>query len=129
MPYFSVIHSLVLALAVTLFASGSQAKTTTATPSALPQVGFSIIKTGKVAVVERLLLPGGRLGKKIDTNFSAFLIEHKQDYLLFDTGLGGKIKTQYEQEMPYWQRPFFTFDQPVSPARQQLDAAGFSPYR
>jgi hypothetical protein len=102
MPYFSVIHSLVLALAVTLFASGSQAKTTTATPSALPQVGFSIIKTGKVAVVERLLLPGGSLGKKIDTNFSAFLIEHKQDYLLFDTGLGGKIETQYEQDMPYW---------------------------
>lgn len=126
MPYLSAIQC--LALATVFFASTSQAKEPVAdTPRGQPQVGFSIIKTGKVAVVERLLLPGGSLRKKIDTNFSAFLIKHRSDYLLFDTGLGRKIDAQYAQDMPYWQRPFFKFDKPVSPARQQLDAAGYAP--
>ena len=125
MPYSLIVHS--FALAAALLGSGTQAQSTTLTTPALPHVGFSIIKTGKVAVVERLLLPDGSIGKKIDTNFSAFLIKHKQDYLLFDTGLGSKIEVQYDQDMPYWQRPFFRFEKPVSPARQQLDAAGFAP--
>lgn len=125
MPYSSVLFC--LALVATLFTAGIHAQTNTGIPPALPQVGFSILKTSKVAVVERLLLPEGSLNKKIDTNFSAFLIKHKQDYLLFDTGLGSQIDAQYEQDMPGWQRPFFKFDRPVSPARQQLDAAGFAP--
>lgn len=129
MHSFLAIRSLALAIAVNVFASSIQAQPTIDQPLALAQVAFSIIKTGKVAVVERLLLPDGSLAKKIDTNFSAFLIKHKQDYLLFDTGLGSRIDAQYEQDMPYWQRPFFTFDKPVSPARQQLDAAGFSPVK
>ena len=80
-----------------------------------------------MSVAERLLLPEGSLSKKIDTNFSAFLIKHKNDYLLFDTGLGANIATQYAQDMPYWARPFFKFDKPVLPARKQLDDAGFAP--
>ena len=118
--------ALSLSLAASFVASTAQAQPTGIPPQTLPQVGFSIIKTSKVAVAERLLLPDGSLGKKIDTNFSAFLIKHKQDYLLFDTGLGSKIEAQYAQDMPHWQRPFFKFDKPVSPARQQLDAAGFA---
>lgn len=90
-------------------------------------MGFSIIKTGKVSVAERLLLPDGSLTKKIDTNFSGFLINHKNDYLLFDTGLGANIEAQYAQDMPYWARAAFKFDKPVLPARRQLDAAGFAP--
>ena len=116
-----------LALAATLFAGAASAQTVTTAPPALPQVGFSIIKTSKVAVAERLLLPDGSLGKKIDTNFSAFLIKHQSDYVLFDTGLGRNIEAQYAQDMPYWQRPFFKFDKPVLPARKQLDDAGFAP--
>lgn len=94
-----------------------------------PEIGFSIIKTSKVSVQERLLKPDGSLFKKIDSNFSAFLIKHHQDYLLFDTGLGRNIKEQYDQDMPLWQRPFFKFDLPVSSAREQLDRAGFSPIK
>jgi len=94
-----------------------------------PRVGFSILKTSKVTVAERLLVPGGSYLHKIDTNFSAFLIKHNQDYLLFDTGLGTQIDAQYEHDMPHWQRPFFTFDKPVVPARKQLDDAGFAPVR
>ncbi len=121
-----------LLIAAALFASAAPAQQASAVavasaPPARPQVGFSIIKTGKVSVAERLLLPDGSLTKKIDTNFSAFLIKHKDDYLLFDTGLGVNIEAQYGQDMPYWARPVFKFDKPVHPVRKQLDGAGFAP--
>lgn len=98
-----------------------------ATASATPRVGLSIIKTSQVAVREALLVPGGSLFKEIDSNFSAFLIKHGEQYLLFDTGLGGKIDQQYQQDMKFWQRPFFKYDKPINPARAQLDKAGIAP--
>lgn len=124
MKYFLAVQSLVLA--TVLLVGNASAQPVNTAPPALPHVGFSVIKTSKVAVAERLLLPDGSLSKKIDTNFSAFLIKHQQDYVLFDTGLGSKIEAQYDQDMPYWQRPFFKFDKPVLPARKQLDDAGFA---
>ncbi|MCX7220721.1 MAG: MBL fold metallo-hydrolase [Burkholderiales bacterium] len=90
-----------------------------------PDIGFSIIKTGKISVLEGLLKPGGSFLHKIDTNFSAFLIKHHDDYLLFDTGLGSQIDAQYDQEMPYWQRPFFSYDKTIIPASEQLKAAAY----
>jgi glyoxylase-like metal-dependent hydrolase (beta-lactamase superfamily II) len=100
-----------------------------ATPAdpAPPEVGFSIVKTSQVAVVERLLSPGGSLLKQIDSNFSAFLIKHKQDYFLFDTGMGAQVDGQYQQGMPFWLRPFFKYERPVVPARDQLARAGLPP--
>ncbi len=125
MKYFSVLQSFTLAAA--LLCGAAQAQAPAAAPLATPQVGFSIIKTGKVSVAERLLLPGGSLFKKIDTNFSAFLIKHKNDYILFDTGLGANIETQYAKDMPYWARLAFKFEKPVVSARKQLDEAGYAP--
>lgn len=93
----------------------------------LPEVGFAIIKTAKVSVMEGLLKPGGSFAKKIDSNFSAFLIKHQQDYLLFDTGMGSQIGAQYRQDMALWLRPFFKYEDPVVPARLQLDRAGMAP--
>lgn len=107
------------------FTTSIFAQTTSTTSIDTPEIGFSIIKTSKVSVQERLLKPDGSIFKKIDSNFSAFLIKHHQDYLLFDTGLGRQIETQYQQDMPLWQRPFFKFDTPVISAKDQLDAAGF----
>ena len=95
--------------------------------SALPEVGFAVIKTSKVSVREGLLKPGGSFLKKIDSNFSAFLIKHKQAYLLFDTGMGTRIAEQYGQDMALWRRPFFNYEEPVVPARVQLDRAGWAP--
>lgn len=115
------------AMAALLFSAPVPAQTAPAAAESRPAVGFSVIRTSKVAVAERLLVPGGSYTKQIDTNFSAFLIKHYQDYLLFDTGLGKQIEDQYRQDMPYWQRPFFTFDKPVVSALQQLDAAGYAP--
>jgi glyoxylase-like metal-dependent hydrolase (beta-lactamase superfamily II) len=125
MKFIQALQSLLLF--ATLLCGTAQAQAPVTAPPALPQVGFSIIKTGKVSVAERLLLPDGSMTKKIDTNFSAFLIKHKNDYVLFDTGLGANIETQYAQDMPYWARLAFKFEKPVLPARQQLDAAGFAP--
>lgn len=92
-----------------------------------PTVGFAIVKTSQVAVAQRLLTPNGSLLKKIDTNFSAFLIKHQQDYLLFDTGLGEQVDAQYQQDMPLWMRPFFKYDRPVVSVRAQLAKAGLPP--
>jgi glyoxylase-like metal-dependent hydrolase (beta-lactamase superfamily II) len=92
-----------------------------------PTVGFAIVKTSQVAVAQRLLAPNGSLFKQIDSNFSAFLIKHKQDYLLFDTGLGEQVDAQYQQDMPLWMRPFFKYDRPVVSARAQLAKAGLPP--
>ena len=131
MQHLFTAFALALALASCLLppAAHAQIAAPVAAHESLPRVGFAIIKTSKVSVMERLLVPAGSFSKKIDTNFSAFLIKHQQDYLLFDTGLGQHIEAQYGQDMPYWQRPFFKFDRPVRPARSQLDAAGFAPVR
>ena len=98
------------------------------TPAA-PDVGFAIVKTSQVAVVEALLVPGGSVTKQVDSNFSAFLIKHHDDYLLFDTGMGSRIDGQYQQGMPIWWRPFFKYDKPVVSARTQMDQAGMAPLK
>lgn len=97
------------------------------THAAPPKVGFAIIKTSQVAVPQALLVPGGDITRQVNSNFSAFLIKHHGDFLLFDTGLGEQIDAQYQQGMPLWWRPFFTYDKPVVSARTQLDRAGMPP--
>ncbi|MEJ6005184.1 MBL fold metallo-hydrolase [Paucibacter sp. AS339] len=113
-----------------LMASAMLLKPASAAPSQtppLPEIGFAIIKTSRVAVMEGLLVPGGSFSKQIDSNFSAFLIKHRDEYFLFDTGMGRQIGEQYRADMPLWWRPFFKYEAPVSPAREQLDRAGIAP--
>ena len=98
-------------------------------PGTVPDVGFAIIKTSQVAVVEALLVPGGSITQQVDSNFSAFLIKHHDDFFLFDTGMGTQIDAQYQQGMPLWWRPFFKYDKPVVSARAQLDKAGMPPLK
>lgn len=90
------------------FAATVQAQTLDPKATTLPEVGFAIIKTSQVAVMQALLVPGGSITEQVDSNFSAFLIKHNNDYLLFDTGMGRQIEGQYQQGMPPWWRPFFT---------------------
>lgn len=89
-----------------------------------PSVSLAIIKTARVAVAEGLLVPGGSFTRHIDSNFSAFLVRHGDELLLFDTGMGSQIDSQYQEDMPRWWRPFFKYEAPVRPARQQLQEAG-----
>lgn len=107
----------------------SHAQTLSTKNSVAPDVGFAIVKTSQVAVVEALLVPGGSFTRQVDSNFSAFLIKHHDDYLLFDTGMGTQIDNQYQQGMPMWWRPFFKYDKPVVSARTQLDHAGLPPLK
>ena len=107
----------------------AHAQTTASNPGPLPDVGFAIVKTSQVAVPEVLLVPGGSVAKQVHSNFSAFLVKHHDDYLLFDTGMGSQIDRQYQQGMPVWWRPFFKYDKPVVSARAQLDKAGIPPLK
>ncbi|MBK7003085.1 MAG: MBL fold metallo-hydrolase [Rhodoferax sp.] len=117
-------------LILTLFLAATlQAQTPDTKASTPPDVGFAIIKTSQVAVAQALLVPGGNITQQVDSNFSAFLIKHHNDYLLFDTGMGKQIDGQYQQGMPMWWRPFFKYDKPVVSAREQLDKAGIPPLK
>ncbi|MBX3587492.1 MAG: MBL fold metallo-hydrolase [Ramlibacter sp.] len=93
----------------------------------MPAVRFAVIKTAALPVKEALLFAGGRLGHPAVTNFSAFLIQHGDSRFLFDTGLGSQVAQQYAQDMPLWMRPFFKYEGPVLPVRQQLAQAGVPP--
>jgi glyoxylase-like metal-dependent hydrolase (beta-lactamase superfamily II) len=117
-------------LGMTVFLTSMlHAQTLSPKTNAAPDVGFAIIKTSQVAVVEALLVPGGSITTQVDSNFSAFLIKHHDEYLLFDTGMGTQIDNQYQQGMPIWWRPFFKYDKPVVSARTQLDKAGLPPLK
>ena len=87
-------------------------------------VAFSLVKTGHTHAPAGLVVSGGSFGHKLEINHVAILVQHGQDLFLFDGGLGRKIATQYAADMPWWARPSFHYEQPVTPARDQLDAAG-----
>lgn len=92
-----------------------------------PRIGFSILETGSLTVREGLLFAGGDFLTTVQNDFSAFLVKHGETLLLFDTGLGRNVREQYRADMPLWRRPFFRYEEPLSPARDQLDAAGVGP--
>ena len=87
------------------------------------------MKTSKIRVREAMLFAGGSFSRERDNNFSAFVIRHGDELLLLDTGLGSQIAAQYGQDMPRWGRPFFRYEDPVAPARDQLAQAGLPPIR
>jgi glyoxylase-like metal-dependent hydrolase (beta-lactamase superfamily II) len=91
-----------------------------------PEVAFSLVRTAHVEAQEGLVYSGGKLTQKVGINHVAVLVRHGQDRFLFDTGLGRDIAAQYAQDMPWWARPFFRYERPVTPARDQLDAAGIA---
>jgi len=97
--------------------------------SAPPEVRFAILKTATLRVKQGLVFSGGSFSEAVDSHFSAFLIEHGDDRLLFDAGLGRQIAHQYAQDMPAWNRPFFRNPESVQPAAQQLQQAGIGPVR
>jgi glyoxylase-like metal-dependent hydrolase (beta-lactamase superfamily II) len=92
-------------------------------------VRLSIIKTSARQVKENVLFVGGDSSRQLATNFSAFLVQHGDTLVLFDTGLGRNVAAQYQQDMRWWQKPFFRYDDPVTPAQAQLAAAGVGPVK
>jgi glyoxylase-like metal-dependent hydrolase (beta-lactamase superfamily II) len=111
-------HGLSLVLALASWAAQAQAKA---------GVEFAIVKTGKTTTLKGMMVSGGGFTTKVGGNFSAILVKHGQTHFLFDSGLGTKIAQQYQQDMPWWARVFFKYEDPVVPARTQLDQAGIPP--
>lgn len=91
-----------------------------------PGVAFSLIKTSHVTTREAFTYDGGSYFKSVPINHMAVLVRHGDDSFLFDTGLGKHIDEQYK-DMPFWATFFFRYEHPVSPARTQLDQAGYGP--
>lgn len=89
-------------------------------------IAFSLIKTSQVTTREAFTYDGGSFFKPFVVTHMAVLIRHGKESFLFDAGLGQHIDEQYH-DMPYWARPFFRYEHPVSPARTQLDKAGYGP--
>ncbi len=116
-----------LLLLVAFCAGAARADAPAATPAA-PSTGvtFSLIKTGHVHSLAGLVYSGGSFFQKVEINHVAVLVRHAQDSFLFDSGLGRNIEAQYQQDMPWWARPSFKYEPPVTPARDQLDRAGIA---
>ncbi len=97
-----------------------------AEPAQPPAAGvrFSIIDTSGAETLEALTYAGGAWLTRTRMNHMAVLVEYPGGRFLFDTGLGRKIDEQYAADMPWWMRPLMSYD-PVTPARDQLDAAQY----
>jgi glyoxylase-like metal-dependent hydrolase (beta-lactamase superfamily II) len=94
-----------------------------------PPVSFAVVKTGQSTAREALVYSGGRWGRTAVNAFSAILIRHGDQQLLFDTGLGAQVDSQYAHDMPGWAKAFFKYEKPVDPVRAQLQRAGAPPVR
>lgn len=105
---------LILTLAMALVSTVSQAA----------EVRLAIVRTAQMRVPEALVFSGGRFGSEVTSNFSAFVVQHGNIVLLFDSGLGAGGAQQYRDDMPLWNRPFFRYPDGVRPAHEQLQAAG-----
>jgi glyoxylase-like metal-dependent hydrolase (beta-lactamase superfamily II) len=123
------IHMTAILVAMTLAWTSSAPSLAKAGEASRPTVSFAIVKTGKSSAKEALVYSGGRWSRSVDNNFVAILIRHGDRELLFDTGLGAKVDSQYAQGMPWWARPSFKYDKPIDPARAQLARAGEPPIR
>ena len=70
---------------------------------------------------EAVVTAGGWLHNN-PTVHTAVLVQHPQGNLLFDAGLGSRIREE-SADMPWWWQPL---DTSRAPARQQLDTAGIA---
>jgi glyoxylase-like metal-dependent hydrolase (beta-lactamase superfamily II) len=91
-----------------------------------PEVSFALVKTGHTHALAGMVYSGGSFTHKLEINHVAVLVRHGSDLFLFDSGLGRKIGAQYQADMPWWAKPSFYYEPPVTPARDQLDAAGIT---
>ncbi len=91
-------------------------------PSYATNVRFSLVKTAQTETLDAFTYEGGSWTETVKVNHTAVLIQHHAATLLFDTGLGRQVDSQFE-EMPAWDKPLLQYG-PVTPARDQLDRDG-----
>lgn len=88
-------------------------------PGELPDVSLSILKTAEISSLDALFVSGGNWTEIRKGAHSAILVRHPQGNVLFDSGLGMQIDTQFEQSVPFWLKPLMAYKK-IKPAQQLL---------
>ncbi|TGM37446.1 MBL fold metallo-hydrolase [Leptospira biflexa] len=83
---------------------------------------FSIVKTGEAKTLEAFVIEGGSVSKLVTVAHSAFYIQHPKGNFLFDTGLGTKIKEQFEV-FPLYLKILMEYKL-IQTAKEQLESNG-----
>ncbi|PJZ83492.1 MBL fold metallo-hydrolase [Leptospira harrisiae] len=91
-------------------------------PNGKSNVVFSILKTGEAKTLEGFIIEGGSIFKIATVAHSAFYIQHPKGNFLFDTGLGTKVKEQF-QVFPLYLKLLMDY-KPFQTAKDQLDSNG-----
>ncbi|TGL44204.1 MBL fold metallo-hydrolase [Leptospira perdikensis] len=86
---------------------------------------FSILKTGEAKTLEAFVIEGGSVLKVVTVAHSGFYIQHPKGNFLFDTGLGIKIKEQF-QMFPFYLKLLMEY-QLIQTAKEQLELNGVNP--
>ncbi len=97
------------------------------TPSPLPDVSFALVRTGDAQSLDAFAFEGGSWTRARTFVHSAVLVTHPRGDILFDTGLGREIDTQF-REMPAYIRPLMRYRK-YAPVVEQLQAQGYDPAR
>ncbi|MDH4581715.1 MBL fold metallo-hydrolase [Pseudomonas sp. BN415] len=84
---------------------------------------FALVKTSETETLDAFTVADGKWTEKVKANHVALLIQHHAATLLFDTGLGRQVDSQFSHEMPWWDKPLMQYGS-VTPARDQLDRDG-----
>ncbi|MGH8355608.1 MAG: MBL fold metallo-hydrolase [Pseudomonas sp.] len=95
----------------------------TSLPGEAAGLRFSLVKTAETETLDAFTVAGGKWTEKAIANHVAVLIEHHAATLLFDTSLGRQVDSQFDSEMPAWDKPLLRYG-PVRPVREQLDRDG-----
>ncbi|MBU3055303.1 MBL fold metallo-hydrolase [Pseudomonas indica] len=94
----------------------------TSLPGEAAGLRFTLVKTSETETLDAFTVEGGDWTEKAIADHVAVLIEHHAATLLFDTGLGRQVNSQF-QEIPWWERKLLQYG-PVQPVRDRLDADG-----
>ena len=94
----------------------------TSLPGEAAGLRFALVKTSETETLDAFTVEGGDWTEKAIADHVAVLIEHHAATLLFDTGLGRQVDSQF-QEIPWWERKLLQYG-PVRPVRDRLDADG-----
>jgi len=78
--------------------------------TASSEVSVHFLKTGYISVPEAFSIAQGSLFDKFEMVHGAILVQHGSESFLFDTGLGKKIDEQFEVDMPFWLKPFMSYE-------------------
>ncbi|MFC5698673.1 MBL fold metallo-hydrolase [Pseudomonas sp. GCM10022186] len=106
-------HSYLLLLLLGTFSFAAQAE----------GLRFALVKTSQTETLDAFTVADGQWTEKVTVNHTAVLIQHHAATLLFDTGLGRQVDSQFNGEMPWLDKPLMQYES-VTPARDQLDRDG-----